>query len=297
MKTPFFTVFTPTYNRAHTLHRVYDSLIVQTFRNFEWIIVDDGSKDNTGELVKSWQRNAPFQIRYIYQENQGKHIAINIGVKEAKGELFLIFDSDDSCVPESLECFRFYWGKIPEEEKKYYSTISALCMDLNGKVIGEEYPAEIVDADSVWRQIMLRSSGDRWGANRTDVLKNFPFPEISGEKFIPEGIVWNRMSQLYKARFINKKLLIHEYREDGLTKSSIKIRADSPNGARLYYKELSDLDIPIGQKAKAFVNYIRFSFHFGFPLSRIVRESGAPYPVFLLLIVGYLMFCSDKSSP
>jgi len=294
VKTPFFTVFTPTYNRAHTLHRVYDSLIVQTFRNFEWIIVDDGSKDNTGELVKSWQRNAPFQIRYIYQENQGKHIAINIGVKEAKGELFLIFDSDDSCVPESLECFRFYWGKIPEEEKKYYSTISALCMDLNGKVIGEEFPAEIVDEDSVWQQIMLRSSGDRWGANRTDVLKNFPFPEISGEKFIPEGIVWNRMSQLYKARFINKKLLIHEYLPDGLSVSSIKLRAQNPIGARLYYKELSVLNIPIWQKVKALVNYIRFSLHGKVQLTYIIKESVAPFTTSGLLFFGYFLFKDDN---
>ena len=296
MKTHFFTVFTPTYNRAHTLHRVYDSLLAQTFRDFEWLIVDDGSNDNTAELVKKWQSEASFLIRYIYQTNKGKHVASNVGVREAKGKLFMFFDSDDACVPEALERFYFYWDKIPEKEKRNYSTISALCVDMQGNLIGDEYPGDVVDADSAWQQILFRSSGDRVGVNRTDVLKKNPFPEIPGEKFISEGIVWNRIAQSYRARFINKRLKIKEYMSDGLSASSVKIRANNPIGSRLYYRELSELAMPLGQKAKALINYIRFSFHGRIPLMRIIKESAAPSATALLLIPGYFFYRADRKA-
>lgn len=294
MNMPYFTVFTPTYNRAHTLHRVYDSLSVQTFRDFEWLIIDDGSNDNTAELIKKWQAEAFFTIRYIYQENKGKHVASNIGIREARGELFLFFDSDDMCIPVALERFKFYWDSIPDEEKKSFSTISALCVDIEGKLIGHKYPGDIVDTHSIWQQILLHSSGERWGVNRTEVLKHFLFPEIHGEKFIPEGIVWNRMARLYKTRFINECLRIYEYSSDSLSASSIKIRAANPNGTRLYYRELSELDLPFWQKTKALINYIRFSFHGHVPLMRIVKESGAPYATILILVPCYLFYKADR---
>src|SRR5258707_14117604 len=104
-----FTVFTPTWNRAHTLHRAYQSLHAQTFRNFEWLIVDDGSTDNTREIVEKWQAESEFPIRYIYQENQGKAAAFNRGVREAQGALFLTLDSDDACVNQALERFKYHW--------------------------------------------------------------------------------------------------------------------------------------------------------------------------------------------
>src|SRR5688572_23550113 len=104
-----FTVFTPTHNRAHTLQRVYDSLRGQTFRDFEWLIVDDGSKDGTDRLAAAWARSADFEIRYRRQPNRGKHVAFNAGVRDARGELFLPLDSDDACVPRALERFIHHW--------------------------------------------------------------------------------------------------------------------------------------------------------------------------------------------
>lgn len=103
-----FTVFTPTYNRWHTLHRVYYSLSSQTFKDFEWLIVDDGSTDDTKNLVQNWQKKSKFTIRYYYQPNLGKTAALNRGVKLALGKLFLILDSDDGCIPKALEKFKYY---------------------------------------------------------------------------------------------------------------------------------------------------------------------------------------------
>lgn len=296
MTTLQFTVFTPTYNRAHTLHRVYDSLSAQTFRDFEWLIVDDGSTDNTRDLVAQWRRDAPFAIRYIYQENKGKHIASNLGVREANGELFLFFDSDDACVPEALERFAFHWNSMSDEEKSRFSTISGLCENSSGQLIGKPFRADIIDGTTAWRQAVLRSAGDLWGVNRTDILRRFPFPEIEGETFIPEGIVWNRIAHEYHARFINERLKLVEYRLDGLSASSIQIRAGSPIGTRSYYLELSALASPAMRRAKALVNYIRFSFHGQIPLRQIITDSTSLVATVVLLPFGYVLYQRDKRS-
>ena len=106
-----FTVFTPTFNRAHTLHRVYTSLCSQTFTNFEWLVVDDGSEDGTEKLVMRWKKEAPFPVRYKKQKNSGKHMATNHGVSSARGELFVIADSDDEFLPNALKIFYDEWDK------------------------------------------------------------------------------------------------------------------------------------------------------------------------------------------
>src|SRR5690242_2999845 len=124
-----FTVFTPAYNRAPTLPRVYESLKAQTFRDFEWLIVDDGSTDNTPELVAQWQSTGELSIRYFQQEHCGRHIAFNRGVHEAQGTLFLNCDSDDAFVPQTLTRFLYHWENIPLAERSSFSAVTALCMD------------------------------------------------------------------------------------------------------------------------------------------------------------------------
>src|SRR5579872_2682653 len=139
-----FTVFTPTYNRASTLPRVYESLKAQTFRGFEWLIVDDGSTDSTREIVEKWQ--AEFPIRYIYQRNQGKPAAYNRAVAEARGELFLFIDSDDACLPEALERLKYHWDGIPAGERGKFSAVTALCKDQHDCLCGEKFPCDVLDS-------------------------------------------------------------------------------------------------------------------------------------------------------
>src|SRR5437764_8622953 len=110
---PLFTVFTPTYNRAHTIKRVFDSLSAQTLREFEWLVVDDGSTDKTSELIAAWAKAVDFPIRYFRQEHSGKHIAYNLAVRAARGQFFLTLDSDDGCVPHALERIAYHWNMIP----------------------------------------------------------------------------------------------------------------------------------------------------------------------------------------
>ena len=130
-----FTVFTPTYNRAHTLPRAFESLKRQTFRDFEWLIVDDGSTDNTRELIEVWQKDSSFPIRYFWQENAHKKTAFNLGVKEARGELFLPLDSDDEALPDALKILDQHWNNIPESERGKFSSVTGLCVDERGGVV------------------------------------------------------------------------------------------------------------------------------------------------------------------
>ncbi len=290
-----FTVFTPTYNRAHTLYRVYKSLKAQIYRDFEWLIIDDGSIDSTCMLVKQWQKEAELPIHYIWQENQGKHVAFNRGVQEAKGELFLTFDSDDACVPEALERFNHQWHSIPEDERDKFSAVSALCVNQHGKLVGNAFPFDALDSTSIEIHTKYQVFGEKWGFHRTDVLKEFPFPEISGETFITEGIIWNRISLKYKTRFVNEKLRIYyEDMVDSLTTSSVKVRAKNPKGARLYYKEYMKLPISIKWKMRNFINYIRFSFHARINPRQILLESDYKILALMLLLVGYLFYKRDS---
>jgi glycosyltransferase involved in cell wall biosynthesis len=209
-----FTVFTPTHNRAKTLHRVYDSLIRQTFRDFEWLIVDDGSTDETRAQVEQWTAEAQFPIRYEFQRNQGKQAAFNRGVRLACGEFFLPLDSDDSCVPEALQVFHDAWLDIPPDQRSEFSGVCALCMDEQGKLIGMPFPADVFDAPNTVIIHKYRIKGEKWGFQRTDVLREYPFPELPGQRFVPEDVVWSRIASRFKERFVNRMLRVY-FNSDG----------------------------------------------------------------------------------
>lgn len=288
-----FTVFTPTYNRAHTLWRVYDSLKAQTFRDFEWLIVDDGSSDGTEDMVRQWMKTSNFSIRYFYQNNQGKHIAFNRGVSEANGELFLTLDSDDTCVPHALERFHHHWESISIQDRPKFSGVTCLCMNSHGQVIGSKFPADGMDSDPITMETRYRIAGEKWGFHRTDVLRDFPFPVISGECFVPEGLIWNRIARKYKLRFINEPLRIFEMLPEGLSSSITRIRVNSPRSARMYYQEYLQADIAWLNKAKAAINYIRFSLHANISVSSI--EMGRDLKLAVLWPVAYLAFRRDRN--
>ncbi len=156
-----FTVFTATFNRARVLHRVYDSLRTQTFRDFEWLVVDDGSTDGTGALVEAWRAEANFPIRYRYQENRGKHVACNRAVAEARGRFFLTLDSDDACVPQALARLNRYWEEIPEREQPGFSAVTVLCMDEAGRIVGDRFPRRITDSDPLEVPFRLKVRGEK----------------------------------------------------------------------------------------------------------------------------------------
>lgn len=205
------TVFTPTYNREQTLYRVYNSLINQTFKDFIWIVVDDGSTDHTKELIDKYINENKIEIKYIYQKNSGKHIAINTALQYTDTELFIIADSDDSFRENALEIFINEWDKIENKEK--YKGIIARCYDnRDGKVIGKDFPDKRFDCNELDANFKYKLGGEKWSMFQTKVLREFPFPNITGLKFYPETIIWQKMSRKYITRYIN--IPLREYYKD-----------------------------------------------------------------------------------
>lgn len=214
---PLFTVFTPTYNRAHLLPRVYRSLCLQSCRDFEWLIVDDGSTDDTRDLVSSWIEHGNIQIRYVWQENGHKKMAFNRGVKEALGELFLPIDSDDAVLPQALAVLKKNWQDIPKDRQRDFAGVCALCANENGQLIGNRFPEDVCDSDALEIRYRYKVHGDKWGFTRTDILKEHPFPEdVAGH--VPEGIIWSAIAQRKKTRFINETLIrVYQNNIDSIT--------------------------------------------------------------------------------
>jgi len=210
-----FTVFTPTFNRATTIGRVHASLMRQTFTDFEWVIVDDGSTDDTAELVKGWSDSSWFPIRYLWQPNQGKHVAMNRGVELARGELFLTIDSDDECVPTALERLKHHWDEIPVGSRDGFAAVTALAMDQKGQLVGTRFPSQVFDATSIELAYRYKVRGDKWGFTRTAVLREHPFPAPPGTPMIPENLIWDEIALTYKTRFVNEFLLINWTRPQG----------------------------------------------------------------------------------
>jgi glycosyltransferase involved in cell wall biosynthesis len=258
---PKFTVFTPTFNRARLLPRVYDCLRGQTFHDFEWLIVDDGSTDGTREMVEEWQRAGELEIVYLHQENRGKHVAFNRGVARARGELLLPLDSDDVCIPSALERLLHWWLDIPQQDRAQYSGVSCQCADNSGRIVGACFPSAVADAYPVDFLLRLRVPGERWGFSRVDLLRAFPFPENPGERFVPEGLVWNRIGSHYKMRFISEALRIYEPLPGGLTNSLVRLRTAFPQSTCQYYREYLQFKLPLAIRARTLINYVRFYFH------------------------------------
>ena len=141
-----FTVFTPTFNRAHTLHRVYTSLCEQTFTDFEWLVVDDGSEDDTQALITKLKKEAPFPVRYKKQQNSGKHVAINHGVILARGAFFIIADSDDEFLPDALQILYDEWMRGDPHQREKFTGITGLCVSADNQIMGNSFPEDLLDS-------------------------------------------------------------------------------------------------------------------------------------------------------
>lgn len=234
---PFVSVFTPTYNRVHTLGDLYNSLERQINKNFEWIIVDDGSTDNTNAFIENIIKQKPsFPLIYKRQSNQGKHIAINNGVQKARGKFFLIADSDDILTTDAIETVINWAADLPE--KGYAGLAFLKASKEENNMWGNTFEGEYKDFTSLERR-KNNISGDKLEVYYTDILKRFPFPQFEGERFITEALVWNRMAASnLQLRWVNKIIYLADYLEDGLTQKINQLFLDNFRGYTEYIKEL-----------------------------------------------------------
>lgn len=254
------TVFTPIYNRGDFLNAIYKSLKEQTVKDFEWLIVDDGSSDNCENVLSDIvsNHNDSFRIRFYKKPNGGKHTAINLGVREAEGELFLILDSDDSLPPNSILTIIHEYKDISKDDS--ICGVSGLMAHHDKSLIGSGYPLNGMVASSLDLRYKYNVTGDLIEVFKTKVLREYPFPEIQGERFCPEALVWNRIAQKYKLKCFNEVVYYRDYLDGGLTDNIVKVRMKSPLASVIFYSELNQLNIPLKQKIKSAINYWRFRF-------------------------------------
>ena len=232
------TVFTPTYNRAYILGDLYHSLQRQTCMDFEWLIVDDGSADDTKALVASWQgEENPFPIRYIYQENGGKCRAINRGLKEADGRLFFTVDSDDYLTDDAIEKVIQWDGELPAD--------GHFCGYVGNRGItptqtpNRLFPGGYLDGTALNRYDQV--DGERAFVFYTEIHRKYLYPEFPGEKFLTEAVTWDLMAHDgYKMRFYNDIIWIWEYKDDGLTRAGYRVFLENPQGTGLFFRQKAE---------------------------------------------------------
>jgi len=292
-KLKHISIFTATYNRGHLLRRLFTSLKEQSYANFEWIIVDDGSTDETNQIISKIKNEAFFDVIYKKQENQGKHIAINTGVTLANGNYFFIVDSDDRLPKNALEVISNKIEKI-REDNAIAGVVGLKCF-FDKKIVGFNPLKKDVICDIFDYRYKYNATGDRAEVLKTSILKEFPFPKFEEEKFIPESIVWNRIAQHYQMLFFNENVYECEYLDTGLSAQSIKLRRKYPKGVMHLYAELSTIKkITITHKLKANVNYWRFFFCEISNALENLKILKQHHFTFLCLPLGFLLYTKDS---
>ncbi len=251
---PHITIFTPVYNRAHTLERLYNSLLRQTYKDFEWVVVDDGSTDSSVELIKSIQENSDaVEVHLIQNNHGGKHRAVNAGLKIAKGELFFMLDSDDWITDDALERVVCWENKIPDNQK-----CAGLCACMKtpaGKIVSKGLHEDYLFMP-LTQMIKRGIDGDHADILFTEVFRKYPYPEIEGEYHIAPGVPFIRMANDgFNLMFFNEVIYIADYGPDGLTTLGDRKSLDNFTGYTVRTRELLHSDVGIKKKIKLLVKY------------------------------------------
>ncbi|NLX92394.1 MAG: glycosyltransferase family 2 protein [Clostridiales bacterium] len=226
---PLLTVFTPTYNRAYILPKCYESMKRQSCKDFVWLVVDDGSTDNTGHLVQRWQaENNGFELRYIFQENQGMHGAHNLAYENIHTELNTCIDSDDYMPDDAVEKITDFWN-ICEKDN---SIAGFLALDAyeNGKIIGTRFPKGVTSATSYDYYYKYGVKGDKKFILRSDLAKLYPYPLFEGEKYVNLATKYSLIDIDYQLQNTNDVVCIVNYLDDGSTLNMFKQYVSNPKG-------------------------------------------------------------------
>ena len=228
------TVFSPSYNRAYTLPRLYNSLCMQKCKDFTWLIVDDGSTDNTREVVKKWQsRDNGFQIKYIYKENGGMHTAHNVAYENIDTELNVCIDSDDMMSDNAVALILEHWNNV---KNKGYAGIVALDADFSGKIIGDSFPKGMNET-TLSGYYATGRTGDKKLIYKTSIINQYPpYPVFPGEKYVALAYKYRLIDQDYKLSVLNEVVCLVEYQEDGSSMNMYKQYVRNPKGFAFWRK-------------------------------------------------------------
>lgn len=271
------TVFTPTYNRGYTLDRLYHSLCRQTNKHFEWLIIDDGSTDNTAEKVNAWILENKITIRYFYQLNSGKAQAHNLAVKKAERALFTCVDSDDYLVENALEVIMEKWI----DSKEIIGMLFARGYPDGSRNTKLKKSGIVSTLRRAYSNFDL--SGDTMLVYDTKILSEFMFPRFEGEKFIPEAYLYDLLDQIGNIQMFDNILYIGEYLEDGYTHSMRSVIAKNPNGYEIFIRQRLLLDRTFQERITDIIRYIAI---------KLVKNDrniicNSPFPLFTLFVYPF----------
>lgn len=281
-------VLTPTYNRSGYLKILFDSLCCQTNMDFEWWVVDDGSTDETRQIVQECQAQAGFPVHYIYKENGGKHTALNVAIPQITSELTMIVDSDDTLTGEAVETIYHYHNK--------YAGYPGLC----GYVFHRKFPdgrisGKMFDPDEkIASYVDVRINGDDTHADKAEVfytkcLQEFPFPEYKGEKFLGEDTVWLPMGRSYDMVYINKAIYIFEYQDNGLTRNRRRHNIASPRGCMHRATLYMERDIKLRYRLKGALQYLIYGKFAGYHLIELLTMTKYRLLATVLIVPASIM--------
>ncbi len=285
------TVFTPAFNRAYIIENLYRSLQRQTYTDFEWIVVDDGSTDNTQDLFSQFLADEnPFSIRYTRTENGGKHRAINKGVALATGELFFIVDSDDYLPEDALRVIAEVESTIPEESKHLFCGVCGQKGYISGGAVGTTYEGNVCDL-TILERPAHGISGDKAEVFYTHIMRRYPFPEFSGETFLTECVAWDKMAaDGLKLRFFNTIVYLCEYLPDGLSAHSAELFRRNPMGHSYYLVQSAAIGKISGlQKWNQYYSYYR-QHRKSLSMVRIAKKLSMNPLIFFLRMMGMSVF-------
>ncbi|MFD1707993.1 glycosyltransferase family 2 protein [Siminovitchia sediminis] len=280
------TIFTPTYNRAYCLENCYRSLVRQTNKNFIWLIIDDGSTDQTEEMVKGWMRENQIEIQYYWQENQGMHGAHNTAYQLIETELNVCIDSDDFMPDDAVEKITDCWKKYGNEKM---SGIIGLDADLNNQVIGTMLPKNL-EASTLFDLYYKHGvTGDKKLVYRTELTRQYPYPLFENEKYVGLAYKYYMIDQTYEMLLLNEVLCCVEYLPDGSSLNMLKQYWRNPKGFAFYRKELMQLRFAGWTfKYRQAIHYVSCSIHL--QNKQFIKDSPSRVLTALAIPPGILLY-------
>ena len=283
------TIFTPAYNRAHTIGRTYESLCRQTCKDFEWLVIDDGSSDNTRELVEGWMKDNKIPIRYIYQENQGMHGAHNTAYKNIHTELNTCIDSDDWMPDDAVEIIVNTWKK---EGNSSLSGLVGLDIVEDGSVIGTKFPEE-QKTIKVGKFYEEGGKGDKKLVYRTDIINSTPeYPIFEGERYFGLAYKYLLVEEKYEMLVVNHPLVVVDYQQDGSSYSMYRQYWNNPNGWMFYRKFEMDHTSSFLRKIKLSIHYVSSCIRAN--RVRDILDNSQPFLTLMLSPVGVAFYYFTK---
>lgn len=283
---PLLTIFTPTYNRAYTLHMCYESLLRQTVKEFTWLIIDDGSSDNSRELVNSWIEENKINIKYYYQDNKGMHGAHNTAYELIDTELNVCIDSDDYLADNAVEKITTFWKKYGNTS---YAGIIALDADRRGEIIGTKLPENLKSATLYNLYSTYKVSGDKKLVYRSDITRQTPsYPLFPNEKYCPLSYKYLLIDRLFPLLIMNDVLCHVEYLIDGSSMNMVKQYKSNPQGFAFFRRVAMENAPTLKDTFRECIHYVSSSLMIRD--WRFINKSPKKLITFLSIPVGIILY-------